>query len=171
MWSVSQSLLSGRACKLLHITDLSLEGFSSNSSNYVFNKVVSKRVLYKRLVIFKYCTLAMANHFLQGGPYISNSKLPLYCGQKHMAHPVLFGPLLIAIPPIFRSVQSQYMTKIRSLRGRFQKVHVQFEDKGDIKMIDYTDIPLEDPDRFLYNLSSMQVFKKVPNFCQHLKLS
>ena len=59
------------------------------------------------------------------------------------------------------------MTKIKSLRGRFQKMHVQFEDKGDTKMIDYKDIPLEDPDRFLYNLSSMQFFKKVPIFCHN----
>ena len=47
------------------------------------------------------------------------------------------------------------MTKIKSVRGRFQKVAVQFENKGDVKIIDYKDIPLEDPDRFIYNLSSM----------------
>ena len=58
-------------------------------------------------------------------------------------------------PPIFRSVRGQYMTKIKSVRRRFQKVAVQFENKGDVKIIDYKDIPLEDPDRFIYNLSSM----------------
>ena len=53
------------------------------------------------------------------------------------------------------------MTKIKSLRGRFQKVAVQFDAKKliDLKTKDYTDIPLEDPDRFLYNLSSMQSLK------------
>ena len=53
------------------------------------------------------------------------------------------------------------MTKIKSLRGKFQKVSVQFDDQKDNKKtIDYTDIPLEDPERFLYNFSSMQFFTK-----------
>ena len=52
------------------------------------------------------------------------------------------------------------MTKLKSLRERFQKVTVQLDvQKYDMKMIDYTDIPLEDPDRFLYNFSSMQFLK------------
>ena len=34
------------------------------------------------------------------------------------------------------------MTKIKNLCGRFQKVTVQFEDKGDKKMIDYKDISM-----------------------------
>ena len=53
------------------------------------------------------------------------------------------------------------MTKIKSLKGRFQKVAVQYEDKGDAKIIDYKDIPLEDPERIFYNLSSMQFSKDV----------
>ena len=71
---------------------------------------------------------------------------------------LLFGPFTDINSTHFRSVQRQYMTKIKSLRGRFQKVHVQFVDKDDNKTKDYKNIPLEDPDRFLYNLSSMQLF-------------